>query len=250
MARIFPFRAQIADTDKVNPGELPAAIEQGSAPPMLRAWQQSGALRQADAPSFYACYQRLDAGGETVDRKGLVALVEAVETGGALTSYHDEHEDRVAARLELMLQTDANLLPVCVFYSDPSFRINRALDSLAAAGEPDSRVEIEGGEQLLWRVSDATLIKRFQRTLEDKKIRIADGISTYVAAVRYRERMRERGVGDAGEDSPRYTMVTLFNIDQPEMADVREHAEHGGEEEQLIHPPLVPGQIVNKISAG
>ena len=250
MARVFPFRAHVADTDKVNPSELQAAIGKGTAAAMLRDWEDAGALRRADSPSFYACYQRLNTGGETFDRKGLVALVEAVEPGGIVTSFHDEHEDRVASRLELMLQSNANVLPVCVFYSDPSFRINRALDSLAATDDPDSRVEIDGGEQLVWRVADGTLIKRFQRTLEDKKIRIADGISTFVAAVRYREQMRARGVSDSGEDSPRYTMVTLFNIDQPEMADVRERAERGGREEQLIHPPLVPGQIIKRISAG
>ena len=298
MARIYPFRGFYFNPDKVSLGGevleplIPGDSKEtskffehdplnivcsllgdspdhytgevfGHAGEVLERWIEEGYLVRDGEPAVYVYQQRFVLESEEQNRTGFIALME-LDDGLDPNPPIDEKEQAIREHhLELMLATNAHLGQVLLLYSDPSFRINRALDAQVAGREPDRRIVVDQVcTHEVWKVSDGGMLKRLQRAMEGKELVIAAGSSIYQATLDYLKSMKEQGVRETGDESIRNVMVTFVNADAPGMIveadDGKKHSFYGCGIEDLrssdilrngrIFPPLFTGLLINKVN--
>lgn len=183
----------------------------------LREWQASGALTRDVEPSLYVYHQHYHFDGETLVRKGFIALgsLEPERVHAHERTLRGPKEDR----LRLLRATEANFGHIFMLYSDPERRADRALDVAIEGREPTVRARDEfGNDHLVWQVVDPEIIAQVQEALADKDLYIADGHHRYETAVNYMQECRDRGWSPAATESFDARMMTLFNLDEPGMS--------------------------------
>ncbi|UCF09359.1 MAG: DUF1015 domain-containing protein [Candidatus Bipolaricaulota bacterium] len=183
----------------------------------LREWRECGVLVRDDEPALYVYHQRYRFEGETLLRKGVIALgaLEPERVHAHEKTLRGPKEDR----LRLMRATEANFGHIFMLYTDPERRADRALDAAIAGCEPTIEARDEfGNDHLVWRVTDPEVIAEVAAALADKDLYIADGHHRYETAVTYMQECLDRGWAPAAAESFDVRMMTLFNLDEPGMS--------------------------------
>lgn len=205
-------------TDQDNENDNPYTRADG----FVREWEQNGTLIAEASPAVYAYSQTWTQDGETIERKGVIALLqlETFESGKVLPHEHTlkgPKEDR----MQLMRSTLCNLSQVFMIYSDPQ----RMMESLLfGAGPQDGWAEATDADGVVHRfrpVTDSQVLDRLQALFADKTLLIADGHHRYETALAYQREVREQLKLQAGEEPPAgsllsdYGMIFLTNMDDP-----------------------------------
>jgi len=182
-------------------------------------WQQEEVLQRDGAPSVYLYDQeyRTEAGSVVV-RKGFMALTRLEDFSSGVVKPHEKTlSGPKTDRLKLTQACGANFSPIFSLYSDPCC-VLEALTRPVKEETPDLEItDDDGVKHRLWRVEDATILKKAQDLLENKPLFIADGHHRYETALNYRNYMREKHPDFTGKELFNYVLMYFANMEDQGM---------------------------------
>jgi uncharacterized protein (DUF1015 family) len=189
-------------------------------------WQAQGIFERDGEPAIYFLSQRFKLkSGEEKIRQGFIALIEMQELAtGDIRPHEKTHDAPKEDRLKLMLACQAQLSPIFALYAQPRQTLNRILMLAVEGVAPLLEVEQDNGDICtMWRITDAQVIEKLQREMQDQQLLIADGHHRYEATLAYRNRMRgERGQW-SGEEPFNYIMAYCANINDENLSILPTH---------------------------
>ncbi len=146
----------------------------------LQGWLDKGVLKKDKLPSIYIYEQTY----QGIKRVGVVALLRMEILGRSIFPHEDTLLDHRIDRLNLLRVCRANFSPIFFLYSPGSRDINEILQK-SVKGDPLTSIELNGIGNRIWRISDKSSIKIFQREMKNRQVFIADGHHRYEVALRY-----------------------------------------------------------------
>ncbi len=168
-------------------------------------WITGEILIREPVPALYPYHQTYRVGGETVTRRGFIALGELSEYAAGVVLPHERtHAGPKAERLGHLEVTGADTGLIFMLASDPAGELLRAT---AVPETPPLAVarDLKGELHELWRITDRAAIARVQALMADKRLIIADGHHRYETALEYRRR----------HPSADWKLVAIFPIEAP-----------------------------------
>jgi uncharacterized protein (DUF1015 family) len=179
-----------------------------------RQWLSEGTLVRDEAPALY-CYEQefaISTMGRFV-RKGFLGALRLSAFGEGVVFPHEKTLSRPKEdRLSLMRATEANTSPIFGLYSDPEDGVLSALRK-GQGPKPDFEATDDlGVVHRAWSVRDKGAIAAATKTLENKKIFIADGHHRYETALAFRDEMRRKH-GARPDASYEHVLMFLCNMD-------------------------------------
>lgn len=179
--------------------DLPHVPPKNAGPPavydaarkLMATWLQTSTLTVDVSPALYAYQQRYTHAGRTYNRKMFFAALRLTPFGDGDVYPHEQtfggpKEDRLC----LMRATAAQLSPIFGLYEDDSNQIAARLET-ALAATPTAVAMLDGVENRLWAVSDATVVRDVVEMMRSRPIYIADGHHRYGTAMMYRDELRK-----------------------------------------------------------
>ena len=193
MAQIVPFRGMYFDPDKVGdlskvvtppydvirpdereafaalhphnmvhlilpealPGDSPLENRYTRAAALFRQWQGQGVFRRDGRSAYYYWETRFEHDGRTYTRRGLAALVRLEPFSRGIILPHEQTFSKIKAdRLELFKSCQAYFSPIYSLFPDPENQILTELAKGVPAEPLLSFTDVEGREQLVYRVTD------------------------------------------------------------------------------------------------
>jgi uncharacterized protein (DUF1015 family) len=202
----YNFVRVIKNNDYANAGET------------LNQWIQSGILKQDDSPSFYPYEQTFHFEGQSFSRLGFMGLV-SLEADPDSVKGHERVLDRpLEDRLNLIRSTEANEGPVFMLYSDPSMQVDQLIRRFTQDHAPIIEVtDGDGNRHRMWQACEKDLHQQIGDILSGSQFYIADGHHRYKTSQLYYQECQARGWKVVGGESFDKRMVTLFNLDSPEL---------------------------------
>jgi uncharacterized protein (DUF1015 family) len=184
----------------------------------LNQWIQSGILKQDDSPSFYPYEQTFHFEGQSFSRLGFMGLV-SLEADPDSVKGHERVLDRpLEDRLNLIRSTEANEGPVFMLYSDPSMQVDQLIRRFTQDHAPIIEVtDGDGNRHRMWQACEKDLHQQIGDILSGSQFYIADGHHRYKTSQLYYQECQARGWKVVGGESFDKRMVTLFNLDSPEL---------------------------------
>ena len=154
---------------------------------ILDAWLARGVWRREDRPAIYPYTQTYRVAGQSVTRRGFVALGEVSEyKEGVVLPHERTHAGPKKDRLDLLEATGADVGLLFMLASDPAGEL---LHATAPTGEPIAEArDLQGELHRLWRITDEAQIASVQKLMEPRQVIIADGHHRYETAVEYARR--------------------------------------------------------------
>ncbi len=212
------------DFNRKTPQDTPADNAYTRATEFLESWEQSGVLTHDAQPAVYAYSQSWDNNGETVERKGLLALLrlESLESGNVLPHEFTLKGPKID-RLDLMRSTLCSLSQVFFIYSDAERQMERLVydNPQAAAEAPQEVRDADGVIHRFYPVQKPEILDQLQTLFADKSLLIADGHHRYETALAFQAEAREKIKTETGTEPPAgsllsdYGVVFLTNMDDP-----------------------------------
>ena len=182
---------------------------------LFDGWRAEEIFVRDETPAIYFLSHRFsDKEGKERERLGFIALTRLEDFSiGTIRPHEKTLDGPKADRLRLMLACHANLSPIFSLYAHPKQTINRALAEQAQGVAPYIEVKEDGGGTcLLWRVTDAEIIRLVQHEMEGQPLLIADGHHRYEAALNYRNHLRAERANWNGRESFNYVMMYFANM--------------------------------------
>ncbi len=205
---------------KTGPDDKEGSDRYSRAADELKRWIGTGVLVKDEKPSIYyynQSYKLKD--GSVQTRKGFIALSKLQDFGKGIHPHEKTLSGPKADRLKLMQACNVNLSCIFSLYSDPSLKVNRALnDGASKAGGPIIDVsDDDGTDNRVWRIDDPLVISSVSESMRDKALFIADGHHRYETALNYRNMMREKENSPTGHEPYNYVMMYFSNMDDEGM---------------------------------
>lgn len=177
----------------------------------LAQWQRDDVVRSDPRPTF-TIYRLafVDAAGADRVISGVLGGLEIVDEGAGGVLPHERTTPKASTdRLELTRATEANLSPIWGLSLAPGLT-----DLLREPGELVGRVEVDGVEHRVERVSDPSRIEAIRAALATEDVLIADGHHRFQISRTYRDEMRSRSGGSAGPAEQTLAFVSELVADQ------------------------------------
>jgi uncharacterized protein (DUF1015 family) len=154
---------------------------------VLDRWLAAGVFTREERPAVYPYHQVYVVGGETVTRRGFVALGEATDYAQGVVRPHERtHRGPKEDRLRLLEATGADTGVLFMLVTDPAGEIGRLT---APTDEPVAEArDLRGELHRLWRITDEPTIRAVQAAMAGQRPIIADGHHRYETAVEYARR--------------------------------------------------------------
>ena len=154
---------------------------------VLDAWLAAGAWAPDEAPAIYPYHQTYAVGGQSVTRRGLIALGEVTDYAQGVVQPHERtHAGPKRDRLRLLEATGTDTGLLFMLVADPGGELHAVT---APEGEPLAEArDLKGERHRLWRVTDPAVIHRVQALMATRSVIIADGHHRYETAVEYARR--------------------------------------------------------------
>jgi uncharacterized protein (DUF1015 family) len=189
-------------------------------------WQAQGIFERDEQPAIYFLSQRFKLrSGEERIRQGFIVVIELQELEtGDIRPHEKTHDAPKEDRLKLMLACQAQLSPIFALYAQPKETINRILALAVEGVAPVIDVEQDNGDICkMWRITDAEVIQKVQREMQDQQLLIADGHHRYEATLSYRDHMRQERGQWSGQEPFNYILTYCANIDDENVAILPTH---------------------------
>jgi uncharacterized protein (DUF1015 family) len=169
------------------PMDMPGADRYRVARAAFDEWLADGVFAREARPAIYPYHQTYAVEGETVTRRGFIALGEASDYGHGIVRPHERtHRGPREDRLRLLEATGADMGLLFMLVSDPTGELSHVT---APTDEPIAEArDLRGEQHRLWRVSDEAAIRRVQAFMATRRPIIADGHHRYETAVEYARR--------------------------------------------------------------
>jgi uncharacterized protein (DUF1015 family) len=189
-------------------------------------WQRDGTLVRDEKPAIYRYHQIFEAEGRTHTRKGFIALLRLTGFGEGPVM---PHERTLAGpkidRLKLMRACRAHFSPIFMLYSDPQRTTDRAFESHESVAPLYDARTLDGVQQRLWRVHDASSIRQVADFLATERVYIADGHHRYETMIALRNELRAADTRAAGDphSALHFGCVYFSNMDDPQLVVLPTH---------------------------
>jgi len=183
------------------------------------AWRNEQVLKRDAEPSLYFYDQEyVLESGETVVRKGFMALTRLEDFSSGVVKPHEKTlSGPKTDRLHLTKACGANFSPIFSLYAD-SCCVLEALTRDMRQSPPELEVrDDEGVTHRLWQVTDPEIIAKAQSLLDNKPLFIADGHHRYETALNYRNYMREKHPDFTGKELFNYVLMYFANMEDQGM---------------------------------
>ncbi len=171
-----------------EPGDTDEGDRHRRAREHLDRWIAEQVLIRDPEPALYPYLTTYRVGGETVTRRGFIALGALAEYAEGIVLPHERtHAGPKAERLGHLEATAADTGLLFMLTDDPAGDLRRAT---APPETPPLAEAYDGKGELhrLWRITDHAAIARVQALMADKRLIIADGHHRYETALEYRRR--------------------------------------------------------------
>jgi len=154
----------------------------------LDRWIAEQVFIRDPEPALYPYLTTYRVGGESVTRRGFIALGELVEYSERVVLPHElTHAGPKADRLRHLEATGADTGLIFMLTSDPAGELERATAAPETAPLAEA-YDLKGELHRLWRVTERAAIARVQALMADRRLIIADGHHRYETALEYRRR--------------------------------------------------------------
>jgi uncharacterized protein (DUF1015 family) len=178
----------------------------------LQSWINRGALLQDNLPALYAYYQQFDFQGESLLRKGFIALLDLPHSAAGVMPHERILAELKMDRLRLLRSTECNEDALFMIYTEDRLKVNRILDETASARPAEFKVKDDlGVVHKLWAITDTKSIRRIQDGMVPEELFIADGLHRFDAALDYKRECAALGWQPAATESFNARMVACFN---------------------------------------
>jgi uncharacterized protein (DUF1015 family) len=167
----------------------------------LKSWLSAGILERDSKPAIHAYAQTYAHGGRNFHRRGLIALVKLSPFGeGHVFPHEKTYPDAIQDRLKLTQATGVQLSPIFGLFSDPRSQVTTAL--FKGQSKPQVTATLDGVQNDLWSITDATTLNTIIDLLAARAIYIADGHHRYTMALQYQKDMIENNGGRLPPNHP------------------------------------------------
>jgi uncharacterized protein (DUF1015 family) len=180
----------------------------------IHEWLAADILSQDDVPALYPCFQTFaDEHGVPRTRCGFFAALRLYEISEREVLPHERTlSGPKADRMSMFRKTGMNISSIFGLYADQSRRADTLIREFAEMSEPVIDAELQGVRNILWRMTDPSLIESVQSVLEGVKVYIADGHHRYETGVAYRNERSAANPGHTGREPYNYILAYLENI--------------------------------------
>lgn len=200
--------------NKITPSDTETDNRYIRAKKFFEEWLKENILVHDARPAFYIYVQEYKHNGKAKEQAGFVGLMELDMKGDKVLA----HENTLAApkqdRLKLMKETHANLSPIFILYDDKARKIASEMDKFRAKNKPVIDVKFEGVRNIVWRLDDASAVKKIERIMSAKKVFIADGHHRYETSRMYAREIEGSDLAQHFKDNSKYLMVYFVESDE------------------------------------
>lgn len=158
---------------------------------ILDEWKAQGILVQDILPAIYIYYQHFKIAGDPKPycRKGFICHIRTYDwNDGVILRHENTIPKSVNERVELLEKMALHSSPTHGLYTDPRFELEGFMDE--AMSYPLLETEdYQGVRDVLSRIHDASVIRRFMEALSDKTVILADGHHRYEGSLIYKRKM-------------------------------------------------------------
>ncbi len=208
------------------------------------AWQKENILIQEKTPSFYLYRQTFKdpSTGELKNRSAILGRVklEPFEKG-IIVPHEKTLSGPKADRMKLLKTVKINLSPVFGLFQDSDLSVGKIIQS-QDAGEKLFEVEDDDGVfHAMFVIKKPAVVENLQKTLETKKVYIADGHHRYETALEYSRLRREELKATPNEKfSFDYMYMALVRFNDPGFIVLPTHR-------VLLNTGLVDSEILKRL---
>lgn len=182
----------------------------------FRAQLERAMVRDA-REAIYVYHQHYQVEGVDRVRRGFICTIELTRFGaGPVLAHERTLAGPKLDRLELMRTTMAHIELVFGLFPDPVRRWEQLV--APALGEPVLEARFDDILHRLWRVDQPTVVAAIVEHLAERRIYIADGHHRYETMCSFADELVGRGHPD-----PRFGMIYLANLDDPELTVLPTH---------------------------
>jgi len=187
-------------------------------------WLAEGTLVQDPKPAIYVYEQQFTLQGKLRTVRGFVSLVKLYDYPERVILPHENTLAKPKSDLARLIRAvNANLDSVYALYPDPEHTIDLILANAASKPPTEEAIDRQGVRHRLWVIEDNENIEVIANTLKDRQAVIADGHHRYETSLAYRDEMRAIDGNPIGEKPYDYVMMTLVNVDTPDLAVLPTH---------------------------
>ena len=180
----------------------------------IEKWMAKDVLIRDNQPTFYVYLQEFTEPQtkKRVKRLGFIGHFVLQEFKNKNIYPHEWTLSKPKAdRFELIKATSSNYSPVFSLFSDKNNKVDNILKK-ALKGKADIEVkDSDNAMHAVYRISDKKLISSIQKTLENKKLFIADGHHRYETALNYKKHIKQMGKKAEGI-SAQATLMYFTNL--------------------------------------
>ncbi|MHB8902123.1 MAG: DUF1015 domain-containing protein [Thermoguttaceae bacterium] len=181
----------------------------------FKNWKDEGVLFQEADPALYVYHQEFEALGQTFLRRGFMARIRLQRFGEGMIFPHEQTMSKPKVdRLMLTAVCKANLSQVFGLYPDESCQVQGLLDQAIADKTPLVATDHLGVRNLMWPVTDVSIIAKVTAMMGPKPIFIADGHHRYETACDYRDQVYDSGFLSP-EHPANYVLMQCVAMDDP-----------------------------------
>jgi uncharacterized protein (DUF1015 family) len=193
------------DEDPVTEPGLPLLPAYPRARAYFDRWLETGVLKKAAKPAFYAVETDFELDGKRVVRRGVIARV---SVAGEDVRFHERtFAGPKGDRRLLMDATDVDFEQVFFVVEDGDGAFNRALAAAIAGKTPDLVAAPDAARRdQVWAVDAPAL----RDVLSRRDVTIADGHHRFEMA---RERFLERQAKGTATEADRYRTAAIFSVE-------------------------------------
>ena len=205
--------------NKKEAGDTETSNNYTRARDFFHSWQKKSVLIREDEPCFYVYRQTfkdpLD--GKQKNRFALLGRVRLQPfENGVIVPHEKTLRGPKEDRMKLIRTVKTNLSPIFGLFKDDGYEV-RSLIQDPINSTPIFEAEDEDAiVHTLWGISDVDIVSKLHKTMEAKKVYIADGHHRYETALEYARQFREETGTSPNVIMPYdYVYMALVSFDDP-----------------------------------
>jgi uncharacterized protein (DUF1015 family) len=190
-----------------------AAYEQAAQ--TLKNWLGDGTMVRDEVPAIYVYHQTYTHAGTKYVRKMFFAGLKLEPFGeGSIFPHERTFGGPKEDRLALTKATQSNLSPIFGLYEDAANTVAAKLEA-ALPAEPVATGALDGVDNKLWAVSDASVVDEVAQLMSPKPIYIADGHHRTGTAMLYRDWLTEQQGPLPAEHPANFVLCVFCAMEDP-----------------------------------
>jgi uncharacterized protein (DUF1015 family) len=185
----------------------------------LDDWKKNGIILQDKLPAIYVYYQyfRLAGSSKEYCRKGFICHVRVYDWDDKMILRHENTIPKaVNDRTEILEKTELHVSPTHGLYTDKQFALEKYMDE--AILDPLYETEdYQGVRDVLARIHDAEIIRKFIGLIREKKIILADGHHRYEGSLSNMHQQKRANPFHTGKEGYNFHLMYFTNTEADDL---------------------------------